>query len=160
VTKTQLDIVWPAGPQEYKTLAEIYQSDLAQIGLDVTLRPMEGAAFLQAVTNIDYQGVRFGVYSLGNLSPASSTLGAVYGPKTNFSGFKDEAYTQLVNQIVTETDPAKQRQLHDQLNDYYLDQSWVLQIVQNPEHAAARTTVRGLRYDARPGLVLAEVSLA
>ena len=66
---------------------------------------MEGAAFLQTANNIDYQGVRLGVYSLGNLSPASSTLGAVYGPKTNFSGFKDDAYVQLVNQVVTETDP-------------------------------------------------------
>jgi hypothetical protein len=28
----------------------------------------------------------------------------VYGPERNFSGFKDDAHTQLVNQVVTETD--------------------------------------------------------
>jgi peptide/nickel transport system substrate-binding protein len=160
VTNGKLDIIWAAGPLELETLALIYQSDLAQIGFDVTLRPLEGAAFLQTVNNFDYQGVRLGSYSLGNLQPASSTLGAAYGPQTNLSGFKDDAYTQLVNRVVTETDPAKQRQLYNQLNDYYLDQSWVLHIVQNPEHAAAQSNVRGLRYDARPALVLADVWLA
>src|SRR5579864_1861899 len=48
-------------------------------------------------------------------------------------------------------DPVKQKQLYSQLNDIYLDQSWVLPIIPNPERAVARSNVHGLRYDSRPG---------
>jgi hypothetical protein len=60
---------------------------------------------------------------------------------------------------VTATDPAAQRQLYSQLNDHFIDQSWALPIVPNPEHVAATSDVHGLR-DARPGLVPAEIWLA
>ena len=46
------------------------------------------------------------------------------------------------------------------MTDYYLDQSWVQQIVPNPEHVVAQANVQGLRYDMRPGLVLGEVWLS
>jgi ABC-type transport system substrate-binding protein len=157
-TMNSLEIIWPAGPPEFSTMAQIYQSDLTALGFDVTLRPIEGPAFVQYANSLQYQGIRIATFS-ANLSPASATLGTAYGPRTNFSGFKADAYTQLVNQVVTETDPAKQHQLYDELNDYFLDQSWVLPIVPNPEHVTARANVHGLRYDTRPGLVLGEISL-
>jgi hypothetical protein len=72
---------------------------------------------------------------------------------------QDDAYEQLVNQVTTETDPAKQQQFDAQLTDYYLDQSWVQQLVPSPERVVAQANVRGLRYDIRPGLVLGEVWL-
>jgi ABC-type transport system substrate-binding protein len=141
-------------------MAQIYQADLAQIGFNVTLRPLDNAIFLDIANNFKYQGIRLGTHSLGNLTPASNTTGGTYGPANNFAGFKDDAYTMLVNQVVTETDPVKQQQLYNQLNAYYMDQAWTLHIVQNPEHAVARSNVRGLEYDARPALPLAEVWLA
>jgi peptide/nickel transport system substrate-binding protein len=160
-TNLKLDISWAAGTPEYATIAQVYQSDLLQLGLEVTLTPMEAAAARQATNNLDYPGVQLGSYTLGNLNPASSALGLAYGPQINFSGFRDDAYTQLVNQVVTETEPSKQKQLYAQLNDYYLDQAWVLHIVQNPEHAVATASLHGLRYDdGRPALVLAEAWLA
>jgi ABC-type transport system substrate-binding protein len=66
----------------------------------------------------------------------------------------------LVNEVVTETDSSRQRVLYSQLNDYYLDQSWALPIVRNPEHVTAKTNVHGLRFDAHQALVPAEVWLA
>jgi hypothetical protein len=66
----------------------------------------------------------------------------------------------LTNQIESETDPAKQHLLYGQLNDFYLDQSWAMILLQNPEHIAARAGVRGLRYDGHQALALAEVWLA
>jgi peptide/nickel transport system substrate-binding protein len=157
---TRLDIVWPAGPPEYSTLAQIYQANLAKLGFEVALKPLEAGAINALNTGLDYQGVRLGQFSLGQLKPASGMLGMVYGPNRNFSGFTSDAYSQLVNQAVTETDPVRQSQLYGQINDYYLDQAWTLPIVPSPERAAVRTNVRGIRYDGRPGLVPAEVWLA
>jgi ABC-type oligopeptide transport system substrate-binding subunit len=73
---------------------------------------------------------------------------------------KDDAYTRLVNQILAVADPASQKLLYAQLNDYWLDQSWVLPVTQNPPRVAARANVRGLRYDAHEALVLSDVWLA
>jgi peptide/nickel transport system substrate-binding protein len=160
VTNTQLDITWGAGPSEYATMAQIYQADLAKLGFSVTLKPLEAAAFLAVRNNIDYEGVQFSAHTLGDLKPASNTLGISYGPERNQGNFKDDAYTQLVGKVVTEADPARQLTLDSQLNDYYLDQSWAMPIVPNPQRVAARAPVRGLRFDAHQVLVTAEVWLA
>jgi ABC-type transport system substrate-binding protein len=96
-------------------------------------------------------------YSPANLNPATSAQG---GLGTAFSGFQNDRYMQLTNQLVIATDPTIQRQLYSQLNEYYIDQSWALPIVPNPEHVAATTKVHGLCFDERPGLVPAETWLA
>jgi peptide/nickel transport system substrate-binding protein len=142
MTDMHIELISSTALSDSGTLAQIYQADLANIGLDVTLRPLEPAVYFATRNNRTYQGVFFGLTSTW-LQPASTTLGAVYGPQDNFAGFKDDAYTRLVDAVTTETDPAAQRQLYAQLNDYYLDQSWVLPIVANPERVAARLNVHG-----------------
>jgi peptide/nickel transport system substrate-binding protein len=160
VSSAELDITWGVGPSEFSTLAQIYQADLAKIGLSATLKPLEAGAYLAMRNNIDYQGVQLAAHTLGDLKPASNTLGISYGPDRNQSNFKDGTYAQLVRQVVTETDATRQRALYTQLNDFYLDQSWVLPIIPNPQRVAARDAVHGLRYDAHQALVAAEVWLA
>jgi ABC-type transport system substrate-binding protein len=112
---------------------------------------------LPTVNSFNYQGVRLGQYAAGNLNPASAAQG---GLGSQFSGFQNDGYTQLTNQLVTATDAAIQRQLYARLTDHYIDQTWALPIVPNPEHVAATTNVHGLRYDPRPGLVTAEIWLS
>jgi ABC-type transport system substrate-binding protein len=159
-TNTELEIVWPTGTPEYATVAQIYQTDLVQLGFEVTLKPLEAAAAGALSTTLDYTGVRLGVASFGNLHPALIMNGSAFGPAHNLSGFKDDAYTQLVDQVSTQTDLSKLPVLYSQLNDYLLEQSFTLPILPNPNHAVASAKVRGLQYDARPYLVLSEVWLA
>jgi len=154
-----LDLSWPATTPDYATMAQIYQADLAKIGVDVALKPLEPAVSLATRNDRSWQGLLFSGNNLGHFRPASQITGGTYGPSTNFSGFRDDAYNELANHLAIETDPAKQRLLYSQLNDYYLDQSWVLIVMQNPEHIAARAGMRGLRYDAHLALVLPEVWL-
>jgi peptide/nickel transport system substrate-binding protein len=160
VTNAEIDITWGLGPSEFSTIAQIYQADLASIGLSATLRPLEGAAYLAMRNSIDYGGVQFAAHTLGDLKPASNTLGISYGPDRNQGNFKNDAYAQLVRQLVTETDSVRQRSLYAQLNDFYLDQCWVLPFLPNPQRVAANAAVRGLRYDAHQALVAAEIWLS
>jgi ABC-type transport system substrate-binding protein len=159
-TTTTLELIWASGPPEFETIAQIYQLDLQQIGLDVSLKPLQGPAFIQYANGLQYQGIRLATYGNANQSPASSAFGGLYAPQNNFAGFQDDAYTQLINRMTSETDPARLQQLYAQLNDFYLEQSWVQQVVPNPEHVVAHANVHGLRYDMRPGLVLGEVWLS
>ena len=160
-TTMTLELIWAAGPPEFETMAQIYQSDLQQIGLDVTLKPIEGPAYVQYANSLQYQGIRLATYGQANLSAASSATSPLYAPQNNFSGFQDDAYTQLVNEVTHRDRSGQTNNSYDaQLTDYYLDQSWVQQMVPNPEHVVAQSNVHGLRYDLRPGLVLGEVWLS
>jgi hypothetical protein len=50
--------------------------------------------------------------------------------------------------------------LYGEVNDYYLDQSLAMHIVPVPERVAARANLQGLRFDAFPALVPAEIWLS
>ena len=86
--------------------------------------------------------------------------GTLFGVDGNFAGFQDDAYLRLVNEVLLATDPGKQSVLYAQLNDYFLDQSWILPVTQAPPHLAAQANVDGLGYDAHEALVLSDVWLA
>jgi peptide/nickel transport system substrate-binding protein len=155
-----LDVIYlsPAAP-EFATILQIYQADLAKIGVDLALKPLESAAVTAARNAFDFDLVLVTPGSEQFL-PQTNLLGFGFSPVRNSSGFTDDAYTQLVNQILTETDAGKLSALYGVLNDYLLDQSFKFYIVPVPEHAAAQKNVRGLRYDPLPMLVIGEVSLA
>jgi peptide/nickel transport system substrate-binding protein len=160
VPNFHLDLSWPATTPDYPTLAQIYQADLAKIGVDATLKPLEPAVFNKTRNDNAWQGLQFGGSVLGHLRPASQLSGGNYGPDLNYSHFKDDAYNQLASELTTEIDPDRQRLLYRQLNDYWLDQSFVMVLLQNPEHHVARVGVNGLRYDGNLSLVLPDVWLA
>ncbi|HEV7664710.1 MAG TPA: ABC transporter substrate-binding protein [Chloroflexota bacterium] len=160
VSNIHLDLVWSTTTNDFATVAQIYQADLAKIGVDLALMPLESAAFGKVVQSRTYQGLLISAGLNGHLRPASQVQGPFYGPEINYAGFKDDAYTQLASQVLAEIDPARQRVLYEQLNDYVLDQSWVMPVTQNPPHLVARSAVRGLRYDAHEALVLSDVWLA
>jgi hypothetical protein len=80
-------------------MAQIYQADLATIGVDVTLKPLQPAVFLAARNNRSWQGQLLSVNTLGAFQPASQMSGGTYGPVTNFAGFRDSAYDELANRI-------------------------------------------------------------
>ncbi|MBV9578042.1 MAG: ABC transporter substrate-binding protein, partial [Chloroflexi bacterium] len=160
VSNLAFDISWTTAVPDYAKAAQIYQADLAKLGITTTLKPLEGPVYFAALQGLTYTGLMFSGGLNGHLAPGSMILGPFYGPTVNNSGFTDDGYTQLANAVLTAVDPDKQNVLYAQLNDYYLDQSWVMPISQNPPHMIARTSVQGLRYDGREALLLQDVSIA
>ena len=129
------------------------------MGVSLTLKPMEPAAFVPTLLNRSYQDLALIIGAAGELHPAA-LLSTLYSPKSNNSGFEDDAYTQLVDQLVATTDTSKLSQLYRELNDYWLDQSWVIPVTQSPQKVAARANVHGPRYDGHDALVLSETWLS
>jgi ABC-type oligopeptide transport system substrate-binding subunit len=64
----------------------------------------------------------------------------------NHSAFKSDQWTQLVTSSLSETDPAKQKTLLGQLNDYILDQSFTIAYNTYPTTFLAKANVQGLTY--------------
>jgi peptide/nickel transport system substrate-binding protein len=159
-TNHNLELVWPTSVPDFATAAQIYQADLARIGVSLTLKALEPPAFVPVLLNKSYQGLTFILGAFGQFAPAMALEAILYSPETNDAGFKDDNYRALVNRVLTATDTDLQMSLYRELNDYLLDQSWVLPITQSPSKIAARATVRGLRYDQHDALVLSDVWLA
>ena len=67
---------------------------------------------------------------------------------------------QLINSATTEPDAAKRKQLYSQINDFILDQSFLMMIARSYTTTLAQAHVRGVRYALAGGIVPMEVSLA
>jgi ABC-type transport system substrate-binding protein len=134
---------------------QIYQADLAKLGIKMEIRVLETAAWLDYVNNRRYAGCYWSPASYGQLSPGTTFGGTkAWDPYNNNQGFQSEPYAQLVTAAGSEVDPAKQKQIYSQLNDLILDESFVAIVSSTPQimvttakvHALAPTAHASFRF--------------
>jgi peptide/nickel transport system substrate-binding protein len=109
---------------DFATSAQMYQADLAAIGVTITLRPLEPVVLLPTLMQGAYRGLALVVGTSDQLHPVGTLHGALFGPDSNFSGYQDATYTSLVEQALDASDTAQQQRLFAELNDHLLDESW------------------------------------
>jgi peptide/nickel transport system substrate-binding protein len=152
VSDPQFDLAYPLASfsGEYAQLAQVIQSDLAQIGVKVTLKPTEIAAFTAAGIGVNppYTGARLNAAAFTNVSEPTShfILSATFGSSINQSAFYDDAYKALIAATADEPDPAKRKQGYSKINDYLLDQAYCLVVSGYPNILAQAPNVRDLGY--------------
>jgi peptide/nickel transport system substrate-binding protein len=116
----------PATP-EGVTFCQIYQQDLAQIGVTLNVINLETAAWTAQINSVGYDGLYSATSSNLHLTPSwLFNTSRPLNPTNNNEGFKSDVYSSLVTQVSTENDPAKLKQLYSQLNDVLLDESFVM----------------------------------
>ena len=71
-----------------------------------------------------------------------------------------DQYTQLVNSLGVELDPAKQKTLLAQMNDYILDQSFGMTIAPTTSRVVTRKSVNGLEFRFNDVMYFGNVSLS
>jgi len=117
VASAQLDIIYRSTDGELASWVQIYQADLASIGITLNIKPLEAAAFNSATASKQYQ-----------LS-ANTSAAAQYHPNTLFYfdagvgryfGGVDQG---TVDAVSSELDVSKRRQRYSQMNDFILDES-------------------------------------
>ena len=139
-------------------LAQIYQADLAKIGVTLNIQSMDTATWLAQVNGVKYNGMYVSGDSLGNYQPATP-LGAspAWSPSKNNSGYKSDDWTNLVNAVSTETDPAKQQQLYGQVNDYMIDQAWSIVFAERAVIWLARDAIKNVTPTGRSSFLWDQV---
>ena len=146
-----LEFDYMANPVNEQTtgFGQIYQSDLAKIGVKMNIKNYDGATWLDQVNGRKFNGVYFASGSYFNLSPSTAfTNGKAFNPDLNNSAYKTEKYTQLITIGATETDPAKLKDAYSQLNDLVLDESFVFLVTISPPTLLAKNTVQGIEWTA------------
>ena len=91
---------------ELTQMAQIYQNDLAKIGVTITLKNVENAAFYDAVNGRKYQGLYSTPNTYAQVEPLTIfTTSRVFDPTSNNSGFRTDDYVNLINQAGSSRTP-------------------------------------------------------
>jgi len=161
VSGAQFDMILPAGSAELASTAQILQGDLAKLGFTVGIRPLDTAPYNQTALSKQGWGLNIGQSLFTQLLPSTITvLSTYYQPSGPQTGFSNDQYTQLVNAIAVETDPAKQKVLYGQLNDLLLDQCFLMPIMSAVPSVLASARVQGISYFHNEGIDLRSAAVA
>jgi peptide/nickel transport system substrate-binding protein len=161
VTSLEADLLFiPSSYPVLVPLTEIYQADLAKIGVTLNIKPMDTATWLAQVNGVQYNGLYVSGDSLGNYLPATP-LGAspAWSPAKNNSGYKSDQWSSLVDAVGTETDPAKQKQLYTQVNDFMIDEAWSIVFAERAVIWLARSNLKNMNPTGRQSFLWHEVWL-
>jgi peptide/nickel transport system substrate-binding protein len=136
VDSAEVEIVYRSTDGELAQFVQIYQADLAKIGVTLTLKALDSAVYSQVTNQREHQ------------MSAASSAAAQYHPSTvfYFGGFRyfggvDQA---TVDAVSSETDEAKRRSMYSAMNDFILDQSMDMVIGQTQRALVFAQPVHGL----------------
>ena len=152
VTGLEMDGLVQANNAEVLAFSQVYQSDLSKIGIKLNIQKMEQAAWLDQVNKVTYRGIWLGGIAFAQLEPATTFQNSRgLDPTANSSGFVDEKYTQLVTAANAEPDKAKRKELYNQLNDLFIDESFLMVLSTTPARALASSKVKNVTNQAHGG---------
>lgn len=156
VGEFELTFVTGTGFPEWKIYAQIWQADLAQIGITLKIDEFENAKFYDIVLkNSDLQGYNLAGWGTGRTKrdPAiffqtQQQYGA--GEKAgmvNPYGWYNAEYEECVANGRIELDEAKRAALYQRANEILVDELPMIQVVTNPYVAGLNKDVKGLYAD-------------
>jgi peptide/nickel transport system substrate-binding protein len=148
---TNLEFDYMANPVNDQTngFAQIYQSDLAKIGVKMNIKNYDGATWLDQVNGRKFNGIYMASGTYFNLSPSTAfTNGKAFNPDLNNSAYKSDTYVQLITTGATETDPGKLKEAYSQLNNLVLDEAFVFFLTVSPPTLLATSNVQGIAWTA------------
>jgi peptide/nickel transport system substrate-binding protein len=160
VSNPTVEVQYNASLPDYATVLQIYQQDLAKIGVTLTLKGQEAVAFIDQLFNSKFSGLAANGSLFGQMHPAFFWGNAYYSPNANWASFKSDQYSQIADGLLKETDPAKQKQVYAQWVDFILDQSWAMPYSNTVPRTATTARVQGLQYNMTEFLMANNVWLA
>jgi peptide/nickel transport system substrate-binding protein len=132
---------------EIDLYVQIYQADLAKIGITANILRLDFAQWLDQVNNAKYNGMYASSDGRAQLNPLTYlTASAAANPFKNNEGFTSDALVKLIEHFGAELDPAKQKALLAQINDLYLDESYTNVVASFPTKMLAKTKVKGIEF--------------
>jgi peptide/nickel transport system substrate-binding protein len=141
-TSWTLDLLFSAVSLEGAGFAQIYQADLAQIGVNGVIRTLQPAALLDAWHTQNY-GLYFASDPWANLEPVTQfTSGSTTNYRGNNGGYLNDDYSKLVTAAATEPDSDKRKALYSQLNDFFLDAAFVYPLASRQTRSVAKPNLK------------------
>jgi ABC-type transport system substrate-binding protein len=145
--------VWP----QMQLFCLIWQADLAQIGVTLTVNEVEAAQFYDIGGAADLLGNDLHPWLVGRTTrdPAIffATQTIYRGSDVNRFGYVNPELEELVAQGAVEPDEERRREIYQQLNQIIVDECNMIQVATDPSIFAFRATAPGARYDLAGNLM-------
>ncbi len=147
---TTMLIRGPSGA--YLDMAQVYQQDLAAVGIDVELIPTELPQYWPQLIGSEFAMVSHGTGDT-TVDPSGLFEGAACcRPFRNFFGITDNdtwfpEYQSLVEQAGQELDQTKRKELYHQALEILLEQGWTISVAWRQDVFAYNDNVHDLRTD-------------
>ncbi|MEV7976588.1 ABC transporter family substrate-binding protein [Streptomyces sp. NPDC086519] len=135
---------YTTGNQIRQSECQILQSDLAELGIKVTIKPIGAADLGTVLAGHQYDIIVFAwVASPFPTSNAQQTWST--GGGGNYGGYSNKKVDSLISQAVGETDQTKAAALLDQADQLMVDDAYVLPLYQKPTFLAVQTRFVNMR---------------
>jgi peptide/nickel transport system substrate-binding protein len=137
---------------EFSTMAQIYQADLAKIGVNASLQPLDNATWTDAAVHASYQGLAVG--HPGGFGAQDATSGlqtGAFGIANTFTNFNEPEYAQTVQAAAAETDATSRKQLYSTINDIILDNCFTMPLCSLLQVSLSNSKVHGIVRDRSGG---------
>jgi peptide/nickel transport system substrate-binding protein len=145
ITSAELDFLASPNTPEWDLVSQIYQSDLATLGIKLNIVRLDQAAWLDQVNNRKYHGFWASTMAIGTGEPVSGlSLGRATDPNSNNEGYKNDTYTQLISTAASEPDATKRKTIYSQINDIVLDDAFAMIITTYPPKMVTSSKVHDL----------------
>jgi ABC-type transport system substrate-binding protein len=128
-------------------MAEIYQADLATIGVNLTIQELGTADFLLRFLAGSFGGAWLLGMGFMNLSPATFLTSAITVRRPNPSHFDTPRYAQLIDQITAEVDDQKLKMLLHDVTQIWLDEAFVIPIAEGASRDSGLEVTRASVHD-------------
>jgi peptide/nickel transport system substrate-binding protein len=132
--------------QEFNSLAQLYQSSLASLGINLTIKPYDTATYLDQINNHKYTGAYTGTIAYAAMEPVTRMANSRHlDPSGNSNtGYTSPKYVDLFNAASAESDNAKRKAIYEQVNDLMLDEAFVNPIASSPARMLTRAYVKDI----------------
>lgn len=138
-------ITTTAGWPELAKFAQMYQADLAQIGVRVKLEDMDSTRWNDTLVNAKFPQLITHAFGYAQKDPSLLFAAYPFQPTTGVTGYRSDKYTQLVAQAGTETDADKRKALYKQITELMLDEQWAMVLTPAFRSWAFRSNVTGFK---------------
>jgi len=148
--KTSILIRGASGP--YVDMAQVYQQDLAKIGVEAELIPTELPQYFPKLINSEFDMVSHGTGE-ATVDPSGLFLGAACcRPFRNFFGITDDTewfprYKELAEKAGTTLDREERKKLYHEALTIMLEQGWTIPVAWNQMVYAFNDKVHNFRID-------------
>jgi peptide/nickel transport system substrate-binding protein len=141
-------------------IAQVVINDLEQAGLRPVADPLQQPDFLTKLRGSGFEGIFINVHGFGQLSPATLVNGAFpFNAFGNASGFDNQEYKDLAVALWKETDDQKVAENMEKLNEFFLDQQFVTDLISSYHTYTISSSLEGLDSTILSYLILDRVFL-
>lgn len=157
-----IPLAYIAGDPNGERIAQIVQSDLAEVGVTVTLEPKESTLFLKDLVAGTHRGLWIAGHTFAQYNPATLTVSAYpFNSDKNSSNFVDAEYKANAEAAWKSADPtsADARAAYAALNDDLLENLFLIELVTDTRRYVATSNVHDVTWSKKNELDLSKTYL-